>query len=168
MVATLPIPLHLAGDEDNSKRRKFSTAPARCSWISGLTAPAWAKSPAPPASPRGRCMFILPTRAGCSEADRRGASARTGQGAFNFAPERDVGTTLRDFGQAYIESMCRPGGGSAIRTVMAIASGCRMSAAAITSMCWKKPSTGSRFLEAHVKPTILRSTTASWRRRNSC
>src|SRR6202043_49147 len=34
---------------------------------------------------------------------------------------RDVPTTLREFGKAYIELLCRPGGGSAIRTVMAIA-----------------------------------------------
>src|SRR4026207_2322697 len=44
-----------------------------------------------------------------------------GKAAFNFDPARDVGTTLRDFGQAYIQLLCRPGGGSAIRTVMAIA-----------------------------------------------
>jgi AcrR family transcriptional regulator len=41
--------------------------------------------------------------------------------AFNFDPARDVPTTLREFGQAYIQLLCRPGGGSAIRTVMAIA-----------------------------------------------
>ena len=44
-----------------------------------------------------------------------------GKLVFNFDPERDVPTTLRDFGQAYIQLLCRPGGGSAIRTVMAIA-----------------------------------------------
>jgi AcrR family transcriptional regulator len=44
-----------------------------------------------------------------------------GEIAFNFDPERDLATTLREFGAAYIELLCRPGGGSAIRTVMAIA-----------------------------------------------
>ncbi len=44
-----------------------------------------------------------------------------GEAAFNFDPARDVPTTLREFGQAYIAVLCRPGGGSAIRTVMAIA-----------------------------------------------
>src|SRR3981081_673178 len=51
--------------------------------------------------------------------------------AFNFDPERDVATMLREFGQAYIELLCRPGGGSAIRTVMAIAE--------------RMPEVGSRF-----------------------
>ena len=41
--------------------------------------------------------------------------------AFNFDPERDVETTLPEFGRAYIQVLCRPGGASAIRTVMSIA-----------------------------------------------
>jgi AcrR family transcriptional regulator len=40
---------------------------------------------------------------------------------FEFDPARDLTTTLREFGEAYIAMLCRPGGGSAIRTVMAIA-----------------------------------------------
>ncbi len=44
-----------------------------------------------------------------------------GKVTFNFDPERDVTTTLMDFGQAYMQTLCRPGGGSATRTVMAIA-----------------------------------------------
>ena len=75
-----------------------------------------------------------------------------------------------EFGQAYIQLLCRPGGGSAIRTVMAIAE--------------RMPEVGRRFyeqvlentinrlaayLEAHVAAeAILRSTTASSRHRSSC
>ena len=44
-----------------------------------------------------------------------------GRTSFDFNPTRDAETTLRDFGRAYIGVLCRPGGGSAIRTVMAIA-----------------------------------------------
>ena len=40
---------------------------------------------------------------------------------FDLGPGRDAETTLRQFGQAYVEILCRPQGGSAIRTVMAIA-----------------------------------------------
>lgn len=40
---------------------------------------------------------------------------------FDLSPGRDAETTLQEFGQAYIEVVCRPQGGSAIRTVMAIA-----------------------------------------------
>src|SRR5205814_1511285 len=40
---------------------------------------------------------------------------------FNLDPGRDPETTLREFGLAYMALLCRPGGGSWIRTVMAIA-----------------------------------------------
>src|SRR5205823_8976270 len=45
---------------------RSSTAPVRYLWTSALTAPAWARSPAPPACPRARSTSISPTRAGCS------------------------------------------------------------------------------------------------------
>jgi AcrR family transcriptional regulator len=44
-----------------------------------------------------------------------------GRFTFDLSPGRDAETTLREFGQAYIGVLCRPQGGSAIRTVMAIA-----------------------------------------------
>ena len=44
-----------------------------------------------------------------------------GRATFNFAADRDPQTMLYEFGCAYIEWLCRPQGGSAIRTVMAIA-----------------------------------------------
>lgn len=40
---------------------------------------------------------------------------------FDLSPGRDAETTLREFGEAYMEILCRPQGGSAVRTVMAIA-----------------------------------------------
>jgi AcrR family transcriptional regulator len=65
-----------------------------------------------------------------------------GQIAFNLDPERDVVTTLREFGQAYIQAQCRPGGGSSIRTVMAIAE--------------RMPDVGRRFYERVLEKTINR------------
>jgi AcrR family transcriptional regulator len=44
-----------------------------------------------------------------------------GKAAFGFDTTRDVAANLAGFGEAYIAMVCRPGGGSAIRTVMAIA-----------------------------------------------
>ena len=40
---------------------------------------------------------------------------------FDLSPGRDAETTLREFGEAYMQILCRPQGGSAVRTVMAIA-----------------------------------------------
>ena len=65
-----------------------------------------------------------------------------GKTAFNFDPARDVETTLKDFGTAYIQLLCRPGGGSAIRTVMAIAE--------------RMPEVGRRFYERVIEMTINR------------
>ena len=69
-------------------------------------------------------------------------SLEQGKMAFNFDPERDVTATLMDFGQAYIQLLCRPGGGSAIRTVMAIAE--------------RMPEVGRRFYNNVVALTIAK------------
>ena len=63
-----------------------------------------------------------------------------GKIAFNFDPARDVTTTLMEFGQAYIQLLCRPGGGSATRTVMAIAE--------------RMPEVGRRFYDNVLEKTI--------------
>ena len=69
-------------------------------------------------------------------------SLAQGEIAFNFDPARDVATTLREFGEAYINLICRPGGGSAIRTVMAIAE--------------RMPEVGRRYYECVLDKTINR------------
>ncbi|MBN9043534.1 MAG: TetR family transcriptional regulator [Rhizobiales bacterium 62-47] len=62
--------------------------------------------------------------------------------AFNLDPSRDTTTTLREFGQTYIRLLCRPEGGSAIRTVMAIAE--------------RMPDVGQRYYEHVLQSTIKR------------
>jgi AcrR family transcriptional regulator len=62
--------------------------------------------------------------------------------AFNFDAEREVATTLQEFGQAYLGLLCRPEGGSAIRTVMAIAE--------------RMPEVGRRYYENVLENTIHR------------
>lgn len=68
-----------------------------------------------------------------------------GKTAFNFDPARDPETTLREFGRAYIAVLCRPGGGSAIRTVMAIAE--------------RMPEVGRRYYENVLDLSITRLAT---------
>ncbi len=65
-----------------------------------------------------------------------------GKVTFNFDPARDAETTLREFGRAYILNLCRPGGGWAVRTVMAIAE--------------RMPEVGRRFYEHVLEKTIHR------------
>src|SRR5215469_3810108 len=42
-----------------------------------------------------------------------------GNATFDFDFDGDVMTPMQEFGETYITVLCRPGGGSAIRTVMA-------------------------------------------------
>ncbi len=62
------------------------------------------------------------------------------EAGFDFDPAREAETTLMQFGQAYIRLLCRPGGGSAIRTVMAIAE--------------RMPDVGRRFYENMIAQTV--------------
>ena len=59
---------------------------------------------------------------------------------FRFDPDRDIATNLTGFGEAYIALVCRPGGGSAIHTVMAIAE--------------RMPDVGRRYYDRVLEGTI--------------
>lgn len=61
---------------------------------------------------------------------------------FEFDWRKDTETTLRNFGKAYIELLCRPRGGSALRTVMAVAE--------------RMPDVGRRFYDQVVAHTQRR------------
>jgi AcrR family transcriptional regulator len=63
-----------------------------------------------------------------------------GKAAFSFDTARDVASNLAGFGEAYIAMVCRPGGGSAIRTVMAIAE--------------RMPEVGRRYYDRVLEATI--------------
>lgn len=76
--------------------------------------------------------------------------------AYNLDPARDVETTLREFGRTYIGSMCRPGGGSSIRTVMAIAE--RMPEVGrqfYENVLAKSINNLAEYLKAHIRPKEL-------------
>ncbi len=76
--------------------------------------------------------------------------------ALNLDPARDVETTLREFGRNYIGGMCRPGGGSWIRTVMAIAE--RMPEVGrrfYENVLAKSIDSLAEYLKAHVGPNDL-------------
>jgi tryptophan synthase alpha subunit len=62
--------------------------------------------------------------------------------SFDFAPDRDVASTLKLFGTAYIQLLCNPRGASAIRTVMAIAE--------------RMPEIGRRYYERVIANTVGR------------
>ena len=68
-----------------------------------------------------------------------------GASNFSFDPARNAEIVLQEFGEAWIAMVCRPGGGSAIRTVMAIAE--------------RMPEVGQRYYNCVIEGTIGRLAT---------
>ena len=126
MVAAPPTPLHLVvGDEESSKRRQILDGARKVFLELGFDGASMGEIARAAGVSKGTLYVYFPDKA-----------------AFNFDPARDVDTTLPEFGRAYVAVLCRPGGGSAIRTVMAIAE--------------RMPELGSRFYTHVIAHTVDR------------
>ena len=117
--------LQISGEEDSAKRRQILAGASKVFMDLGFD---------------GASMGEIARAAGVSKGTLYVYFADKSRLSFNFDPARDVPTTLRDFGQNYIQLICRPGGGSAIRTVMAIAE--------------RMPDVGRRYYENVLEKTI--------------
>ena len=142
MVAAPPTPLRLAVDEASAKRRQILDGASKVFMDLGFDGASMGEIARAAGVSKGTLYVYFADKNRLFEAIVEEESSEQGRLAFNFDPERDVATTLREFGQAYIELLCRPGGGSAIRTVMAIAE--------------RMPDVGRRFYERVLEKTISR------------
>jgi AcrR family transcriptional regulator len=142
MVATDRTSLRLIGDEDSSKRRQILDGARTVFMDLGFDGASMGEIARSAGVSKGTLYVYFADKNRLFEAIVEEESLEQGKAAFNFDPERDVVTTLSEFGQAYIELLCRPGGGSAIRTVMAIAE--------------RMPEVGRRFYNNVVALTIAR------------
>jgi AcrR family transcriptional regulator len=142
MVAAHPTPLRLVSDEDNSKRRQILAGASKVFMDLGFDGASMGEIARAAGVSKGTLYVYFADKSRLFEAIVQGEAEEQGKVAFNFDPERDVPTTLREFGQAYIELLCRPGGGSAIRTVMAIAE--------------RMPEVGRRYYENVLEKNINR------------
>ena len=142
MVAVDPATLHLVGDEDSSKRRQILDGARKVFMDLGFDGASMGEIARSAGVSKGTLYVYFADKNRLFEAIVEEEAFEQGKVAFNFDPERDVATTLRQFGQAYIELLCRPGGGSAIRTVMAIAE--------------RMPEVGRRFYERVLESRINR------------
>ena len=142
MVAANPTPLHVVGDEDSSKRRQILDGARKVFMDLGFDGASMGEIARSAGVSKGTLYVYFDDKSRLFEAIVEGEVFEQGKVAFNFDPERDVATTLREFGQAYIALLCRPGGGSAIRTVMAIAE--------------RMPDVGRRYYENVLQKTIGR------------
>jgi AcrR family transcriptional regulator len=142
MAASTRATLSLVVDEDSSKRRQILDGARKLFLDLGFDAASMGEIARAAGVSKGTLYVYFADKNRLFEAIVEEEVLDQQKVAFNFDPARDVATTLREFGQAYIELLCRPGGGSAIRTVMAIAE--------------RMPEVGGRFYSNVVLHTIAR------------
>ena len=142
MAASTRATLSLVGDEDSSKRRQILDGARKLFLDLGFDAASMGEIARAAGVSKGTLYVYFADKNRLFEAIVEEESLEQGKVAFNFDPARDVTTTLMEFGQAYIQWLCRPGGGSAMRTVMAIAE--------------RMPEVGRRFYEKVLQHNINR------------
>ncbi|WP_369721714.1 TetR/AcrR family transcriptional regulator [Bradyrhizobium sp. LLZ17] len=121
MVVTSREHRDLVPEEDSSKRRQILDGARKVFMDLGFDGASMGEIARAAAVSKGTLYVYFADKSALFEAILEQEALQHGQVVFNFDPARDAETTLKDFGQAYIHLLCRPGGGSAIRTVMAIA-----------------------------------------------
>jgi AcrR family transcriptional regulator len=142
MVAVNPPTLRIVGDEDSSKRRQILDGARNVFMDLGFDGASMGEIARSAGVSKGTLYVYFADKNRLFEAIVEEEVLEQGKAAFNFDPARDVTTTLLDFGQAYIQLLCRPRGGSALRTVMAIAE--------------RMPEVGRRFYSNVIALTIAR------------
>jgi AcrR family transcriptional regulator len=142
MAASTRATLSLVGEEDSSKRRQILDGARKLFLDLGFDAASMGEIARAAGVSKGTLYVYFADKNRLFEAIVEEESLEQGKVTFNLDPARDVTTTLMDFGQAYIQLLCRPGVGSATRTVMAIAE--------------RMPEVGRRFYENVVALTIRR------------
>jgi len=142
MVAATPPLLQIVGDEDSSKRRQILDGARKVFLDLGFDGASMGEIARCAGVSKGTLYVYFADKSRLFEAIVEEETIEQGKTAFNFDPARDVTTTLLEFGQAYMQLLCRPGGGSATRTVMAIAE--------------RMPEVGRRFYDNVIALTIAR------------
>ena len=142
MVANGQNSLRITTEEDSSKRRQILEGARKMFMDLGFDGASMGEIAKAAGVSKGTLYVYFVDKCALFEAIVEEESVEQGQVAFNLDPARDAPTTLHEFGEAYIAMVCRPGGGSAIRTVMAIAE--------------RMPEVGKRFYERVLDKNISR------------
>jgi AcrR family transcriptional regulator len=140
MVAPPSPTLHLVGDEDSSKRRQILDGARKVFMNLGFDGASMGEIARAAGVSKGTLYVYFADKNRLFEAIVEEEILEQSKVTFNFDPDRDVTTTLMEFGQAFIQVLCRPGGGSSTRTVMAIAE--------------RMPEVGRRFYNNVIAHTI--------------
>src|SRR6201982_3265069 len=121
MVATNANPVHLVSDEDSSKRKQILDGARRVFLDLGFDGASMGEIARVAGVSKGTLYVYFADKHHLFEAIVEQENIDYGRESFNLSPDRDPETTLFESGCAYRAVICRPQGGSAVRTVMAIA-----------------------------------------------
>ena len=121
MVANPSIQHPATGEEESAKRRQILDGARKVFMDLGFDGASMGEIARACGVSKGTLYVYFADKYHLFEAILEQEQIEQGRTSFDFDPGRDTETTLREFGRAYIGMLCRPGGGSAIRTVMAIA-----------------------------------------------
>jgi AcrR family transcriptional regulator len=140
MVAADSSSLRVVGEEDNSKRRQILDGARKVFMELGFDGASMGEIARSAGVSKGTLYVYFADKSRLFEAIVEETALEQGEIAFDFDAGADAATTLREFGSAYIAMILRPDGGSAIRTVMAIAE--------------RMPEVGRRYYERVLQKTI--------------
>ncbi len=121
MVAQATIAPFPPGDDDSAKRRQIMDGARRVFMDQGFDGGSMSEIARAAGVSKGTLYVYFTDKSRLFEAIVEQEILEQGKFAFNFDPTVEAEKTLPAFGRAYIEVLCRPDGGSAVRTVMAIA-----------------------------------------------
>jgi len=121
MVAGTPSAIDIVTEEDSSKRRQILDGARKVFMDLGCDGASMNEIARSAGVSKGTLYVYFADKNRLFEAIVEQEAFEQGKVVFNLDPARDAETTLREFGRSYMELLCRPGGGSWIRTVMAIA-----------------------------------------------
>ena len=142
MVAIHPNQHPPSGEEESAKRRQILDGARKVFMDLGFDGASMGEIARACGVSKGTLYVYFADKYHLFEAILEEEQIEQGKTAFKFDPARDIECMLREFGRAYIGVLCRPGGGSAIRTVMAIAE--------------RMPEVGRRFYENVLDLNITR------------
>ncbi len=121
MVAGTPSAIDIVTEEDSSKRRQILDGARKVFMDLGFDGASMNEIARSAGVSKGTLYVYFADKNRLFEAIVEQEAFEQGKVVFNLDPARDAETTLREFGRSFMELLCRPGGGSWIRTVMAIA-----------------------------------------------
>ena len=142
MIAVPQNRLHLVADVDTSKRRQILDGARKVFMDLGFDGASMNEIARAASVSKGTLYVYFADKNRLFEAIVEEEALEQGKVVFNFDLGRDPEATLAEFGRAYVLLLCRPGGGSSVRTVMAIAE--------------RMPEVGRRFYANVLEKTIDR------------